>query len=345
MISDTVQFEHEPLEVIPIHFDVTDHHLPLDDFIEAAKNTQAIIDGFNESLFDKKLKYELYVIPPKPGTFLEIIGFLATAVGVIFVYSQTEDGKVFFENLTGHPTSFWHAKAGEKLREKLQKAGETAEELDKDQLVRHVEALLLVQVIKSFLQKSEEELSKAGAGLRKFRTAFEARNQFYEVCRKNKSIRAVGFSEEDTFPIKRSDFIGLQVNLPPIEEENEQPDWKAGIERIIVPGPMWRRKLQERKRWFAIYGKKQEAHFLMEDEAFWLRRDDGSLHLQPNDRMKVQWAYVEKGNRRSQFRVLRVLEYNDEYFADPLSDDVLETLLGNFIHETKDLPDLFDDPE
>lgn len=105
MGAEAANGEENIVEVIPLHFDVPHHRIPLDDFIQTAKKTEAILDGFNNRLFDGKLKYQMLVVPPKDGGFIEILGYISTAmgsIGLVWAYSQTKDGKAFFKGLTGH---------------------------------------------------------------------------------------------------------------------------------------------------------------------------------------------------------------------------------------------------
>lgn len=58
------------IEVLPIHFDVPEHFIPLSTFIETARETEAIINALNQRLFHGELNYRVVVIPPKEGSFL-----------------------------------------------------------------------------------------------------------------------------------------------------------------------------------------------------------------------------------------------------------------------------------
>ncbi len=349
MESEGAYGEDSVVEVIPLHFDVPQHHIPLDDFIQTAKKTEAILDGFNNRLFDGKLKYKMLVVPPKDGGFIEILGYIGTAsvgsLGLVWAYSQTKDGKAFFESLTGHKPTYWHKRAGEKLRALLAKKKTDSPQLPevKEELItQKAEALMIVHIIIAFIQQDEEKLAKSGVTPRVFREAFEARNQFYEICNANEDIKGLGFDETYEFPVKRSDFTGLQVSLPPKEEIEEQLDWIVGVERIIANSPVWRRNLQDKRHWYGTYGDNKTATFVVDDESFWRRRDDGSLHLQPNDQLKVQWAFIEKHGKRSRFRVLRVLEFNEDHLADELTDDALDAMLGRFEQEEKQQGELLE---
>ena len=68
-----------PLDgVIILHFDVPEHLIPLNQFIDSAKATQNIIDNFNSQLFNGELQYEIRVIAPKEGGLIEIFSLCAS---------------------------------------------------------------------------------------------------------------------------------------------------------------------------------------------------------------------------------------------------------------------------
>jgi len=338
--------EKSIVEVIPLHFDVPQHHIPLDDFIQTAKKAEAILEGFNKRLFEGKLRYKVLVVPPKDGGFVEILSIdtAMLSIGLVWAYSQTKDGKAFFEGLTMHEPIYWHRKAGEKLRglfKKNQTDNPQVSEVTKELQTKQAEELMLVKAVIAFLRLDEEKLSKFGVTPRSFREAFEARNEFYKVLNANKDIKGLGFDESHEFPVKRSDFVEKHVKLPPEEKIEERLDWVVGVERIIANSPVWRRNLQDKRHWYGTYRDNKTATFVIEDEGFWQKRDEGSLHLQPNDQLKVQWAFIEKLGKRSRFRVLRVLEFNEDRLADELSADALNAILGRFDKEDIKQDDLF----
>jgi len=340
-----LEFDDSP-ELVSLHFNVPEHHIPLKDFTDTAKRVEGIIEGFNKTLFDGKLKYELVVIPPKPGTFWEILGYTLSAsggvLGMVFAYTQTQDGRVFCKALTGHEPAYWHEKAGIKLRGLIRKIGGDEASVTDEMVLKRTEEMLLAETTKAFLKTPEDNLIKAGISTRKFRSAYDERNKFYATCLRNKELKGLGFEDGDDFPIRRHDFSGLQVKLPPEDDIDEQLDWVVGVERLVVPSPTWERKIQEDVKWFAHYGDKKDARFIIEDEGFWRLKEEERLVLRPTDNLKVQWAYIEKRGKRQSYRVLRVLEYNEVYLADQLSDDALDALLGRYNKEDDSQTDFFE---
>ena len=100
--------------IIPIHFDVPGHYLPLATFVETASKTHSIIDAFNREIFDGKLQYDLLVFPPDEGSFKTKLGFaLLAGWGVVWSFTQSDIGKGFIKGLTTHEPAYWAERAGE----------------------------------------------------------------------------------------------------------------------------------------------------------------------------------------------------------------------------------------
>lgn len=58
--------EDGTIEVLPIHFDVPEHYIPLRTFIDTASHAEEIVASLNAEWFAGELDYEVVVIPPKP---------------------------------------------------------------------------------------------------------------------------------------------------------------------------------------------------------------------------------------------------------------------------------------
>lgn len=335
------KFESGATEIIPFHFDVPGNYLPLRTFLETASQAEAVVTSFNDKFFEGKLQYELLVLPPEPGTFLSKFAILVVLGGLWHVL-ESDMGKAFVKGLTGYEPAHWTEIAGERVREKLVLKDTTSAEKN-DELQRHSEAIIVAESVKGFFKKDNEELTKVGISVKIFRDAYEARNIFYQICSENAAIRGVGFSETDEFPIKRPDFARLQVVLPPKESEPDENPWHVSIATLTVTSPNWDQNDTQRL-WKAKDSYGRDRYFKIEDEGFWSLVKDKKLSPHIMDTLKVQWAFHIYGSRMRELRVLRVLEYNDNYIADPLEGDTLDTLLGPYDENSTDgsLPDLFD---
>jgi hypothetical protein len=92
-----------PIGLIPIHFDVPGHYLPLGTFIETAIETRAVIDTFNREVFDGKLEYQLLVLPPNEGSFLTNLGLVLLAGWTtVWTFTESDIGQAFIKGLTKH---------------------------------------------------------------------------------------------------------------------------------------------------------------------------------------------------------------------------------------------------
>ena len=114
--------EKKPADnIIPFHFDVTRHSVPLDQFINTAKNTQVILNNFNQEFFGNQLKVKIDMLTPRNGGLIEILGIgVAGYVTKLFwEFLQSDVGKAFVKGLTGHEPSYWAEKLGEKTKEYL----------------------------------------------------------------------------------------------------------------------------------------------------------------------------------------------------------------------------------
>ncbi|CAN1723800.1 conserved protein of unknown function [Hyphomicrobium sp. 1Nfss2.1] len=312
------------LAVLPIHFDVRESYLRLATFVETARQTQAVIEGLNHEIFGGGLSYRIFVLPPEAGSFKSRLGIwiVPAALSVLWIAIESDVGKAFIKGLTTHEPAYWAELAGEELREQLDSFEDRAS-LPPDKL-EDVGSRLVVEVTRGFLQTEESALRRAGITARKFRESFEARNAFYEACLRDPAVEALGFRDEEQFPIERSDFIRFHVALPAKDEEHIS--WITGIEDIRVTSPNWDRSDNQRQ-WKGRNSRGGECFFRIEDESFWALVDTRSIVPAIMDTLRVQWAQRADVKGRS-MRVLKVLAYNGTRLADPLSDDLLVRVLG-----------------
>jgi len=247
------------LAILPIHFDLPAHAIPLDTFVRTAKQTEAIIASLNRELFDGKLQYEILVLPPQEGTFKSSIGVKLFAGWIaVWTFTESDIGQAFIRGLTLQEPAQWAEQAGSAIRGQI---------VSDDEVNCHAAAEFLVDATKSFLQTDVAELETVGINTTRFRDGFSARNEFYEACAATPDIRAVGFEDEPVFPIERSDFVRLQVVLPPVKDDDDEP-WQTAIVDLKVTSPNWEKEDRQRA-WKAKDAKGRERLFRIEDEQFW----------------------------------------------------------------------------
>ena len=275
------------------------------------------------------MEYEIFVLPAEQGSFKSQLAIYVTGGIVAFWAFVTSDiGIAFVEGLTGNTPEHIAREAGKSIRRMAVETFKAADVEQKEHPSSNEQegaTAVLVESTKSFLQKPREELRGIGVDERRFRDAFEARNEFYQACYNEREIVAVGFEEQPIFPIRRSDFIQLQVSLPPRDEPKISDPWNVEVVALNVTSPNWDQNDRQRS-WKAKDANGKERHFLIEDEYFWVRVRNGQINPTIIDKIKVQWAFIS--DRRRTPRVLKVLEYNDELFGPPLDGPALDAILG-----------------
>lgn len=329
--------------IIPIHFDVPAHQIPLSTFIRTARQTEAVIQSFNRELFEGRLKYAIFILPPEEGTFLSRLKLVILA-GSIWTFIESNIGTAFIKGLTDHEPAYWAEKAGTVIKEHFggSAKGADVEDEGNDQAARcWYEATIVAEAAKSFMQKDIAELESIGVTPRRFRDAYEARNEFYQACAETPDLRAIGFEERPVFPVPRSEFSRLQIALPPEDDEEKKEPWLMDIVMLKVTSPNWDRADRQRQ-WKAKDGHGRERFFRVEDEYFWSLVEAGTLSTHIIDTIKAQWVFRGKTESPKTCRVLKVLEFNGQILSDQLDDDALKNILGLYGHASSDQIDLFE---
>lgn len=299
-----------------------------------------MLRSLNRELFSGDLRIELVILPPEEGTFLARLGVVVAVGAAAFTFIESDIGKAYFKGLTGHEPAHWAEAAGRSTRQAIDDIG--AVEGDDIEAATEQEAKLICEATKAFLQKDNGELERAGITPARFRDAFAAKNEFYQACEATPSLRAIGFSAEPSFPIKRQDFPRFQVALPPEQDEIRRP-WHVATVTLRVTSPNWNHADRTRA-WKARDERGRDRYFYIEDLLFWLRVTEGAISAHVIDEMTVQWAFQGSPDQPKNCRVLRVLEFNGVQLAEPLADEDLEAELGRVVRvadASADQPDLF----
>lgn len=345
MMKDGLEVEmYMAHALLPIHFDLPRHEIPLNTFVRTAEQIETIIASFNQKFFDGALEYEILVLPPEEGSFLAKLGLLvAGGAYILWNFIESDIGKGFIKGLTEHEPAYWSEDIGARIRAKtisLRSESATTLDAESERVLCREGAGLIVSMTKSFMLKDETELKSIGFTVSGFREGFAARNNFYKACNAMKDLRGIGFEEDHHFPIKRKDFVELQVSLPPLNEDDNEP-WFVDIVDLKVTSPNWDKKDKPRC-WKARDDNNRERLFTVEDEHFWSLVEAQKLNPHIIDTIKVQWAYHQVGKRLKNIKILKILEFNGSVLSDPLNDNALKEKLGNIQKPKKDHPDLFD---
>ncbi len=341
MIEDS----ERPFGEIIYHFDLSAHSLPLKQFVDTAYASQTILDDFNEHIFDKKIRYELRVLPSEEGGFIEVLGLVT---GGLWGILGTDIGKAYFRGLTEKEPSEWVEGLGEKHRKWLNRNKTTEIEIEPEQTaifkpVTEDErvAETLIEFLVSFLAANMDKLQQVGLTPEKFRRAFQARNAIYEACIDNPEIEGLAFDRSHDFPIKRADFPKLITQIPDqVDVEADVPmSWSVESVDIVVNSPNWNR---EGRKWQGATNKHKDIAFSIEDDSFWYHVQIKDIQPDIRDNLKIQWAYPVGLSKPSHVRALRVLSYNGTKISDPMTDAELQAEFGKASIIEPDVPGLFD---
>lgn len=323
-------------EFFVIHFDVEESRISLQTFIQSAQSIDKLATEINSIVFNSKLNFQIYVLPPEEGSFLKRLGILISAGATAALsFAATDVGKAFVRGLTGHEPAYWAEESGKLLRGYfIADTDDETDELSKEEInqTSNTCAHILSEATKGFLTGKPSDLQKIGLEMNVHRKAYEARNELYEVCISDSSIQGIGFSKEHQFPISRSKFPELYVHLPPPEEELGL--WLVEVAELRITSPNWDRKDLKRK-WKGKDSKGHERFFVIEDENFWAHVQQRDLKSNLIDKIQVQWAFREEEGRTVEYKVLRVIEYNDLRIGEPLSPEELGWALGQYTSQSE----------
>lgn len=325
-------------QLLPIHFDLPRHVIPLRTFVETAENASRIAEVINQELFGGTFVLEVVIVPPEEGSFLTKLGIVVAAVG-IWVAQEIASGPLgdIGSGMFAEIVSKDGSDVGKELVQGVRAAFEELTSPSEDKEAKCIAAsVVTVAAVKWILQEDNEDLDALPiAPLLK--DAFVAKRRFYEACKELPDLKAIGFSRQPTFPIKRSDF----QRLSQIPESADDDEWRVAIENITGTSPNWNRK-DTARNW---KGADQEGHarfFVIRDDRFWDMVFRGQLEPRIADSMRVQWAYKQGPKRPKNHIVLRVLEFNGVKVSPEMSDRDIRPFLDSFRRVDEPEPTLFD---
>lgn len=329
--------------VLPIHFDVPGHALPLETFIQTSEQITAVIHALNEEISGGKTLFQVLVMPPAEGSFISRLQIWVIAGGaILWAVLESDIGKAFIKGISKNEPAYWSEKLGQKIGEILDTTpDESTQTDDQKQEICNEAAEILTRITIKFMQEDKDSLESIGIFVNLFQSAYISRNNFYEACEKTHNLQGIGFDETAIFPIQREDFARLQVAIPP--KENEPEAWFTELSVLTVTSPNWNRD-DKRRQWKGHDRSGRDRFFQIDDEYFWLLVRQQKINTHIIDTIEVQWAFQGTHESPRNAKVLRVLRYNEDYLAEPLDDVVLHTMLGAFSHVVHNQMDLFDSP-
>lgn len=346
----------ERSDLLFFHFDVQDHYLKLETFIQTAESARRIIEALDKTFFKGLLQYELIVVPPEEGTFLSKLAlWVVGGASAVFAFANSDVGAAFIEGLTGQPPAHWATEAGKATRATIEGAaklietdseehGEPSAAPEDDAACRE-SAKITVEITRAILESSPEKLRKVGMDFGDLPDALDARADFYLACIDDSEVKRVGFTPGDDFPIPRSSFPERAIRPQRKDSDETLPEWVVSVESIYVTSPNWDEEDQKARQWKGKDQIRRDCYFVVEDKEFWQLAKRRTLHVEVLDNLKVQWAYQIVDGRPKNRRVLRVLEINGDKLADPLGHEALSAVLGGYsaVEASRGQPSLFDD--
>ncbi|MBI1308631.1 MAG: hypothetical protein GC129_02075 [Proteobacteria bacterium] len=299
----------------------------MDDFVEAALSTKAIINTIGKQVFQNQISYEIVMLPAQDGSLLKRIGIIVSSIGgSAWVFLHSPIGIAYVEGLTGHEPTYWARKIGASNANLIENLT--------DEKKKSLASKLVVQCSQGFLEKTEAEMANAGITVEGFSDAYKARNRFYETCINNPKINGIGFNETPVFPIPRSEFTGRLVS---ILDKPDDDEWVIKVVSLRIESPTWN---PDGRQWVGKFKdtdeKMKEAHFKIEDDVFWLQVMNGGLRqVKVGDNMLVQWARPRHRGTITA-RVFRVLEFNGQKISQPLTDVEIQTIMAKLKYRVDD---------
>lgn len=286
----------------PIHFNVPEHHLRVDDFIAFSVDLKKIVTEFNGKLFHGTTDVEIYILPPESGTFLGKwgINFTVTSVsiGSIFMALDTDISKQFIHGLTGHKPAHYAEMVGSEIKNG---------------------AILLADAMRGFLEKDEKSEDLKMIKLEIFPESYLAKNDFYKKCLANQEISSIGFTCEDKFPIERNSFAHKIANLVDGNLELE-PEYEIYQLRVVSSV----NTIESRAQWHLQDMQTHRALLAhLKDENFRTNFLSGKYPLKFHETDDVIIAMIEykKANVEGIIKIverniIKIYKFNDVVFDD-----------------------------
>lgn len=308
--------------LIQFHYDVEEHYISSDQFIRAINCSKAVLDDVNRYCFNNKLKYQIVVAPPQPGTLLETLIVTGGVAGGA-VLGEFTCG--YLEGLLGKSVKDIAIDFGKETKDALSER-------------RRIISNILAESAVNFIRKSPKELQKLDTPFLEFRDSLEAKNNFYTSCHLNNKIKGLGFDSSSSFEIKAQNFPKF---IMPVPDEPEDDVWLSEISRVTIHSPNWIRS--DSRQWKGSE-KGTTVFFSIEDETFWYMAKHDQLEISTKDVMEVQWAFQKsspKSTSKKNIRILRVLFYNGNKISNKMSPEELNGRLDSWRTVDKGQIDLF----
>lgn len=333
-----VQCEVIVVQRLLVHFDVQENYVLLDTFVSSALAAKQAAEAINAHLFEGKLRIELVIYAPEPGSLKQYIRVSVQGLGSIGVFmlglTQFLDSpsvqQITKEVFGNHATEA----IIQEIRELKDRENEVEGVFDLEAPHSLEEAALLserviTQTVGASLQVSRDTLARPDFPGRLAYEIGEAQAKLFSAALSDPWVNGIGFSEEEDFPIPRNQFAARAVRPFPPRDDDEVDTWEVTVQQIRLDSPVFEKNRPFRK-WAGKSLNGAIIFFDMVDEAFWNRLKRREFQFGDGTSLLVQMATRTSGRGPKERKVVRVLRVNDQTVAEQLSDDALGAIIGNF---------------
>ncbi len=347
-ISEAVGRE---MQTILVHFDVEESYVLLETFVVSAKAAERVVAAINKNYFNSKIQLELVILPPEPGTLRQYVGLVWKPVGITFGALVIIIGLMDSQTVQDISRELTGSTPSEMIVEGIEYIREMAENDETSQiLIGPIEANIIERVIaqsaRFALERPRDEIARLAIPEDMKYEIETAQADLYGAALANPDVRAIGFSEDEEFPIQRNQFAVRAVRpSPPKMKEDELPDWRVEIVSIRVTSPNFDRLDQSARKWKGRFVNAGIVLFEIDDEEFWQRLGLHESEFSDTTELLVQLATRLEAGRAREHRAIRILKIDGVEIAKPLSDDAIKSKIGAYSIEQRRAkePDLFDD--
>lgn len=297
-------------EKIYIHFKQDNHYMPVEYYEQVIKSAKIIFNNITKDII-KTNEVDLVVYAPQKGSLIAVLGlvfaggaFAVTCMSFILQFIESETGKHIIKRLMKKDAM--------------------------DIIDEKIDRLLFIKMfIEAIFQTTQDELKAIIEEIEKFNKeitvldkSLKAVSDFYILCNKNKQINAIGFSQEEIFPIKKNDFYS-HMTEDIVRDKGIHNEYKE----LTIVKPVV--KHNSTNKWtFSEKESSEEQNYLMEDIVFKEKTLNGDFVKQSinDDEIVALTEYkletkngIEKPKNR---KIVKVYLFNGNKFENrELPDD------------------------
>lgn len=279
-------------EKLYINFKQNDNYMSISNYEQVLKSTRIIFENLTQDIMEIGSDAELMIYAPQRGCIITIFGVSITTYGV-FKFLESDMGKAFIKELTGHEPAHWTGRMGALIRTLIIKIYS----MTQDELETFIEKYRQYDEIVCKLDKSRKAASNV-----------------FQMCKNNPLIEAIGFQKEDVYVVNKEDFE-KHITSDITKDLGSEKVYK----RLKIIRPVTANNLKD--KWtLAEVGTSDGQNYLMEDARFQAKTLNGNFVKQGvnDDEIEVEVEYkkiLKNGEEKHKDRkILKVYTMNGESF-------------------------------